>query len=273
MDKKTEIKSEVKEEFRKARRSVHRTGIAFGILLILLGGLLVGSHAGFLPANFNRIVLSWQMLVIVIGILSLFKRSSFFGLFLILVGGFFIIPRLAEVYPVAFPWVNETFISGYWAGLLIGAGVLIVIYWIVKPRRKWSKCCDENVMFRHHHHRNRTNKQYEINRDFSKSHVFSSGEYIVLEPEFNGGEVNVVFGATELDLRKTSLPEGDTYLEINVVFSGIVLRIPDNWRVESQIESVFSGVADKRRIFEPVNSTRRLILVGSCVFSGCEIKD
>jgi predicted membrane protein len=206
-------------------------------------------------------------LVIVIGILSLFERNVFFGFFLMMVGGFFIIPRLAEVYPNIFPWVNANFISAYWAGLLVGAGILIVIYWIVQPFKKWS---DRKVMF---HHRNRGKKQHEINSNFSKSQVFSSGEYIVLEPEFKGGEVNVVFGSTEIDLRKTSLPEGDIYLELNVVFSGMVLLLPEEWKVESQMDCVFSKISDKRHFFDSVDTTQRLILVGACVFSNCEIKN
>ena len=266
MDK-TEIKSEVK----RTCKSVHFTGVTFGILLILLGGLLVCANAGLLPDNFNRIVLSWQMLVIIIGILSLFGRNIFFGTFLILVGGFFIIPRFAEVYPAVFTWVKSDFVSAYWAGLLIGAGILIVIYWIVKPFKKWS---DGKIMFHHHSQRNKRRKQYEINSDFSKSHVFSSGEYVVLEPEFKGGEVNVVFGNTEIDLRKTSLPEGDIYLELNVIFSNMVLFIPGDWKVESRMDCIFSGISDKRHFFDSVDTTqRRLILVGACVFSSCEIKN
>ena len=267
MDKKVEMNTEMK----KARKKVHYTGIAFGILLIVLGGLLIGSRAGMLPENFSRIILSWQMLVIVIGILSLFKRSPFFGLFLLLVGGFFIVPRLAEVYPLS--WVSEDFISTYWAGLLVGTGLLIVIYWIIYPRKKWNGDDILCIHNRHRNHRHWRKKPYEINGDFSKSQVFSAGEYIVLEPEFKGGEVNVVFGAAEIDLRKTSLPEGDTYLEINAVFSGIVLLIPEKWKVDVQVESVLSGVSDKRYSNEPVDTSRRLILVGSSVFSGCEIKN
>jgi predicted membrane protein len=255
----------------KTGKAIHQ--IAFGVLLVLLGGLLISAHTGLIPHNFNRIILSWQMLLIAIGILSLFKRHPFSGMCCILIGGFFIIPRLAEVFPDAFPWVNENFVSGYWAGLLMGAGILIIIYWLVAPRKRWH---EGNTIFHHRHHRNRycrEKRQDEINGDFSKSHLFSSGEYIVLEPEFKGGEINVVFGATEIDLRKTSLPEGDTYLDIRVIFGGVVLFIPDDWKVETKVKCTFSGIADKRRVFEPTNPSRKLILTGECIFSGCEIKN
>ena len=259
MDKKVEMNTEMK----KAHKKVHCTGIAFGILLIVLGGLLIGSRAGMLPENFSRIILSWQMLVIVIGILSLFKRSPFFGLFLLLVGGFFIVPRLAEVYPDALYWVDKDFISGYWAGLLVGFGILIVVYWLFAPHKKWRgnyyHCCTPE-------------KKLFTNGGFS-AQVFGAGEYVVLEPEFKGGKVELVFGGAEIDLRKTALPEGNTYLEIKGVFSGVTLFIPENWKVETQIECVFSGVSDKRRSIGAVNADRTLVLIGSCVFSGCEIKN
>jgi predicted membrane protein len=259
-----------KTEVKRTHRGVHRTGIIFGILLILLGGLLISANSDLLPNNMDRVIISWQMLLIVIGILSMFKRHVFGGLFFILIGGFFIVPRLAEVFPLALYWVNAQFISDYWSGLLVGAGILIVIYWIVAPRKKWQTWHYGHVK---HSHCNREKKQYEINDDFSKTHVFSSGEYIVLEPEFKGGEVKVVFGSSEIDLRKTSLPEGDTYLMIESVFSGVILFVPDDWNVETQIECVFSGITDKRHIVEKANLSKRLILVGSCVFSGCEIKN
>jgi predicted membrane protein len=85
--------------------------------------------------------------------------------------------------------------------------------------------------------------------------------------------LKVVFGATEIDLRKTSLPERDIYLMIEAVFSGVVLFITDDWKVESQMECVFSGISDKRCATETINASKRLVLVGSCVFSGCEIKN
>ena len=257
-----------KTEIKRTQRGVHRTGIIFGVLLILLGGLLIAANAGLMPDNLGRIIISWQMLLIVIGILSVVRRHIFFGLFLILIGGFFIIPRLAEVFPDSFAWVNDQFISDYWAGLLVGAGVLIVIYWVVSPRKKWQTWSSKQYYSSKCEH-----KQYKINGDFSKTHVFSSGEYIVSESEFKGGELTVVFGSSEIDLRKTTLPEGDIYLEIQAVFSGVELYIPDDWNVETQIECVFSGVTDKRRTADITNSSRKLILVGTCVFSGLDIKN
>ena len=243
----------------------HHSGIAFGFILILLGASLICATAGLLPNNLSKVIISWQMLLIVIGILSVVKRHVFSGLTLLLIGGFFIIPRLAEVFPSEFPTVNNQFISSYWAVLLVGFGILIVAYWLVAPHKKWHG--------NHYHCHNFEKRHFEINGGFSKAQVFSAGEYVVLEPEFKGGKVELVFGGAEIDLRKTTLPAGNTFLEIKGVFSGITLFVPEDWKVETQVECVFSGVSDKRRGVGTANADRTLVLTGSCVFSGCEIKN
>jgi len=251
----------------KAKTTVHRTGLGFGVLLILLGGVFLMANFGLIP-NLKSVIISWQMLLIAIGILS-FRKHPFSGFCLILVGSFFIIPRLADAFPTSLSWVNDDFISNYWAILLIAVG----IFWIVVPHRKWHRRCRRHRNYFYHHYCGQDDKQYETNGEFSKTHIFSAGEYIVTEPEFKGGEVKVIFGTSEIDLRKTSLPEGDTYLKLEVIFGGVTLFISSDWRIEQQTECVFSGVADRRYIIEPAKPSRRLILVGECVFSGCEIKN
>jgi len=264
---------DTKMKNKKKRNIIHCVGIVLGVLLVLLGGLLLSANLGLIP-NFNRIIISWQMLLIVIGILSVFRRHFILGLCLIMVGGFFIIPKFATVFPEMFPCINEHFVSDYWSILLICAGIVIILYWLVSPRRNWHVERETTITFNNgksYHFKN--GKQHrEVKSQFSKFHIFSSGDYIVSEPEFKGGEVQVVFGSSEIDLRRTSLLEGDTYLELSAVFGNIVLLIPEDWRIETRMDCIFSGVSDKRLVVNPTNPSRRLVLVGSCVFSGCEIK-
>jgi len=74
-----------------------------------------------------------------------------------------------------------------------------------------------------------------------------------------------------IDLRRTSLPPGDTYLEVNAIFGGVSLYIPGDWNVVTQIDAVFGGFEDRRKVTEPVDNTRRLIIDGTCIFGGGEI--
>ena len=246
--------------FNTSHKSEFRFGIMLGVLLVLVGGILFGINMGYIPESFKQVLWSWQMLLVVIGIMSLFGRHIFFGLFLTFAGGLLLIPKLSVVFPNVFP---DNLKLLYIPLLLSMTGIIILVYVIYKRKRGWKNepCCKKQTT------------KHTIEGDFSEVNAFSKGEYIVLEPEFRGGTIKTTFGATEVDLRKTSLPEGDTYLDITVVFGGVILYIPDEWRVKLQVELSFSGIDDKRRTSASIDNSKRLILVGSCLFGGCEIKN
>ena len=243
-----------------SHKSSFRFGIMLGVLLILISGVLFGINMGYIPETFKQVLWSWQMLLILIGIMSLCRRNILFGLFMKLAGCLLLIPKLSVVFPNVFPDnLNQLYIPL----LLSMAGIIILVKAFYKRKRgdKHGQCWNRH-----------TSKQ-SINGDFSKVNTFGKGEYIVLEPEFQGGSIKTTFGATEVDLRKTSLPEGDTYLDITTVFGGVVLFIPNEWKVITQIEVVFSGIEDKRRASASIDESKRLILAGSCVFGGCVIQN
>lgn len=243
--------------------------ILLGIVLIVAGGILAGVNLKLIPADINIIICSWQAVLIVLGIILLFKRrKTLLGIFMIIIGAFFIVPRLN------LPGVPANFVALYWPLLLVIAGIVIIIFCLVKRNSpRWGH-------HRHHHHHcpNRferwTNyyKQYPVNEDFQKVNIFGHGEYFVIDTEFNGGSLTSVFGGMEVDLRKATLPEGDTFLRIDIVFSGVTLFIPENWFIDTQIEIVASGV-DDHRISKSATPGRRLVIFGSAVFSGLEIKN
>jgi hypothetical protein len=123
-----------------------------------------------------------------------------------------------------------------------------------------------------HHHKDYANYEGPIG-SFSKNSVFGGGEHIVLEPEFKGGELNAVFGGMTLNLRHTNLPEGVTRLEVNAVFGGVTIIVPEDWMVETHLDSVFGGFEDKRLVKIPQDNGRKLIITGACVFGGGEIRN
>jgi len=164
--------------------------------------------------------------------------------------------------------------------LLIAAGILIISGKIFGT--KWG--CDDWSRHNHrHHHHYRHHHRYQGPNDqktwttnsegFSKNSVFGSGEHIVLDPEFKGGELNAVFGGISLDLRRTNLPVGDTVLDVNAVFGGITIYVPDDWYVETHLDAVFGGFQDNRLPKEPLDVTKKLIITGSCVFGGGELRN
>ncbi|MDR3245736.1 MAG: DUF5668 domain-containing protein, partial [Prevotellaceae bacterium] len=207
-------------------------GIASGVILILLGSLLVARNLNLLSADFNKIVISWPMLLIVIGIFSLVKRRIFQGFFLLCAGIFFIIPRVAKVFPDMFGEIGVNFARVYWPVLLIVVGVALILHWICIPKnpccRHWHSHSTKKPNPDSHFQWDNSRFEQDENRkgtDFSKTSVFGNGKYIVVDTEFKGGTLKAVFGGIELDLRKAYLPEGDTYLNIEAVFGGISLFV------------------------------------------------
>ena len=270
------MENEVKDSF----RSGYSKGVGFGLLLILLGSIFLGLKTGLIPGQLESVIISWPMLLIFIGIVNLFKRHWISGIILIVVGKFFLIPRILEVYPNLFPGLNTNFTHIYWPLLFILAGVLIILQRFIFPQwgfgtleNKWQNRIHKHQQH-HHGHNHRDYSQWNSNTEgFSKNSVFGSGEHIVLDPEFKGGELNAVFGGITLDLRRTNLPVGDTRLDVNAVFGGITIYVPSDWYVETHLDAVFGGFQDNRMPKEPLDRTKKLVITGSCVFGGGELRN
>ncbi len=244
--------------------STHRGKLIFGSVLMLVGLLFLGFNFGIIPQKLRWIIFSWQMLLILIGLVQLTKKNVFSGLTLLIIGSFFLMPRLITTFPDVFPVLNPDFASVFWPVLLIAAGLLIVSQRLLCPK----KHC-------HHdrHHRKNYRKVTQSDSEFEKNTIFGKSEYIVLDPEFKGAELNAIFGEIKFDLRKTTLPEGDTHLDVNSVFGGIVVFVPQDWNIEIQIDPVFGGYKDYRMPVESPDPKRRLIITGACVFGGAEINN
>jgi len=257
------MEKEMKNSFNRG----YGKGLGFGITLMLIGVLFLGFNFGILSAALKWVIFSWPMLLIFLGVVNWIKRKPFSGTVLFIIGAFFIFPRIINAYPEAFPGVNGDFTHTYWPLLLIAGGLLLIL----------SKMFGNKLGFAEWDHQSYGNKQYSRSQgatgSFEKNAVFGSGEHIVLDPEFKGGEINAVFGGITLDLRKTNLPVGETRLEVNAVFGGVTIFVPREWHVESNMDAVFGGFEDKRALVEPLDPTRRLVITGSCVFGGGELKN
>ena len=243
--------------------------LLFGLAVVAAGIVLIMLNVGAISAVWKPILFSWQMLLIVMGLINLlnWNRHHFFGgLVTLFVGAFFLIPKLIIAFPDTFYGWNPDFAQNFWPLLLVVIGLLIVFGSIFKPKRKkdWSytKFTDEF-----------SGNKENIGGTFDKNVIFSGGEYIVLDPVFSGGELNAVFGGIDLDLRKTNLAEGDTVLEVNAVFGGIDIKIPSDWNIKSEVSCILGGIEDKREKTNDFIPNRRLILTGGCIFGGCSIKN
>ncbi|MDR3651868.1 MAG: DUF5668 domain-containing protein [Paludibacter sp.] len=270
----------MENEEKSSYRSSYPKGLGLGLVLMFIGIVYLGSNFGLIPFPLKDIIISWQMLLIFIGVVNLFRRRLISGVVLIFVGSFFILPKV-------FPFLDHNFQQNFWPLILIAVGVVIILQRVIHPKYFndfWNSEWQHHHYHRNHHYRNHRYSKWESNKSedyskwanaggFSKNSVFGSGEHIVLDPEFKGGELNAVFGGITLDLRRTNLPVGETVLEVNAVFGGITIYVPVDWFVETHLDAVFGGFQDNRMPKEPLDTTKKLIITGSCVFGGGELRN
>lgn len=249
-------------------RHRHQGGkILLAFILIAVGIILLGVNTGWISQEYRPVLISWPMLLVVIGMSKLFKRNYWGGSIIFMVGAFFLIPLINKAEPAFFSFIPNDFVKLYWPVLLIALGAFIFLRRLF-PNAEWLSCQKRFGKENLHQHEAYTDKgRIEI------ENVFGGSEQIVLDPEFKGGEITSVFGGAKLDLRKTSLPEGITVLEVNVVFGGVEVYVPLGWNIELKIDSILGGFNDKRTGLEVVDASRKLLIKGSCVFGGGELKN
>ena len=244
--------------------------LVFALLVIAAGVLLFAFNAGLLPIAYKSAVFSWPMLLMAIGFACLFSCHKWFsGLILMLVGGFFLLPKLDIDGRLEFITQNG------WAILLIAAGIFILCKALFRSTNFW-----DSVHFHHHsHHWNRRrgvrfSKNWYAETGFiDRNHVFGGYNEKLDIKDFKGGDINCVFGGVELDLTDSELAEGVHTLELNSVFGGVVLYVPLTWNIEIRQNQFFGSLVDSRpkRGFQ-VDENRRLIIEANSVFGGGEIK-
>ena len=235
-------------------------GILFGVLLVIAGVLFLSFNFGWINPLWRPVLFSWPMIFIVIGIASFSRHNILVSIFWLILGLFFLIPRIAAAFPDSFSAINGDFAYTYWPLLLILLGLCLILKIFIGKNHRSGR----------HRHFNADSIEGGNGR-IEKKVVFGGSESIFLDPVFHGGVISATFGGVVLDLRRTTLPEGETYLDIEATFGGVELYIPGDWVVETKFQTVLGGVEDKRFILQPLDYTRKLILRGDLTFGGCEI--
>lgn len=212
-------------------------GAGFAILLILAGTVFLLLNTEVIPAAYKPIIISWQMLLIVLGIWTIASRRYIGGLCLLLVGGIFMWPLLGRVFPDIAAY--EISLRVYWPVLLIVFGLFFVLPCACRKRRK---CTPHNRT-----HRTESETSAHSSGDYiEKSVMFDSPEQIVFSQNFTGGDINVMFGSYTADLRKAAMTEGKVVLNLKVMFGAIYVYVPQDWRIEIDSGVILGSFDDNR---------------------------
>jgi len=222
--------------------------VLIGVVLVLTGLFLILRNTGIFPDFIDNVIFSWQMLLVVIGlVMTLGATEKTAGIIVMAVGGFFMIPLI----------FRETFhmYNMFWPAIFIIVGVLF----IASRRRGWARGESRGI----------TGDDY-----IDSVNVFSGGERQIVSQNFKGGRISAVFGGTELDLTKAKLAPGRNEIELACVFGGATIIVPDSWYVTIEVTPILGGFSDSRKLIpgRTVDPTAQLVIRGTVIFGGGEIK-
>jgi hypothetical protein len=100
------------------------------------------------------------------------------------------------------------------------------------------------------------------------------GHRVVQSSDFRGGSISVVAGGFDIDLREAAIAGESVAIELFVMMGGVVLRIPESWRVVVNVTPLLGGSDLKARtIAPPEGAVRTLFVNGFILMGGLEIKN
>lgn len=258
-----------------------------GLIILIVGcAMLLHQVADFL---FPSWLFDWPMILILIGLYigtkHNFKKPS--AIILIVFGTIFLLDDII-------PGANLS--NLIWPMIIISFGILMIL----GRNRSWNR-----------KHWNQTN-DWDKNKDWGKNwdwdkqtkpeepvvepvnpdadytapqtppprtgedyldvvSIFGGVNKTILSKNFKGGEVVNVFGGAEIDFTQADI-DGRVVIDITQVFGGTKLIVPPHWHVTSDMVALFAGNDDKRKNRTELASDKILVLKGTSIFAGIEIR-
>jgi hypothetical protein len=239
----------------KRHKDHNRPGRVFGgLIIVAVGVVFLARRTG---VYFPHWLFSWEMLLIALGIF-IGARHSFRGfgwLIPIIIGS---IALIDDFYPYAD-------LRDYIWPLVI---IVIGLSMIFRPKRRnkdryWKKWEGEYGA-------------ENYGDDFIDSTViFGNVKKNIISKNFKGGDTVTIFGGTEINLMQADVG-GKIVLDMTQIFAGVKLIVPPHWKIQSEdLVAIFGGIEDKRPILRDasiVDSEKILVLKGTCIFGGIDIK-
>ncbi len=225
--------------------------IWIGSFLLIIGVVYLLKRIGIRLPDF---LFSWQMFLIGLGIF-IGIRKKFEGarwMILILIGSIFLI--------------NEFFVFGELRGfilpiILIGSG----LFFIFRPKN--SKNC---------FHFDEVGKEpctgAASGQDFVDStSIFGGSKKKIFSKNFKGGDMTNIFGSSKIDLTQADI-NGTAVLEVSTLFGGATLLVPAHWNVVSEAVAIMGEVKDKRVVHNLADTSKTLLIKGTVMCGGIDIK-
>jgi len=224
-------------------------GFYIGMIFIAIGAILILQRLNIIPWSLSDILISWQMLLIVVGAILLRNGSQVKGIVLIGIGTFFILPEILDV--------PDELRRVYWPAMLVLIGVALVY------RQRGGVNHMSGVV---------EGKTFDEFDDFV---IFGGREIFITSKQLKGGRSTSVFGGIEYDFRQATLAPEGAVIDCTCLFGGTGLKVPLDWNVRNEITTIFGAFTDKRGdTFQQgqLDPSKTVVIKGITMFGGVEIK-
>lgn len=231
-----------------------------GLFLLLVGAVLLLDQMGFPLPDW---LFNWHFLLIAIGLFSGLRHGfrGFGWMILIAIGGVY----LAQDY-----YHDFNLHRFLWPGFIIMAGLLIILRPARRPRDwggDWDRRRRCSPTF------SASSQEGYISDDYiNTTSVFGGVHKKIVSKNFQGGDITTLLGGTEIDLTQADFT-GQVRLDVTQIMGGTKIIVPPHWEVRSEVTAMFAGFEDKRQQPAITNPDKVLIIAGTSIFGGIELKN
>ncbi|GAA0878945.1 DUF5668 domain-containing protein [Algoriphagus jejuensis] len=277
----------------KFRKPNNDGNIAFGFIILGIGVILLLRKLGvFIPGW----VLTWPMILIVIGVFAVIKHEfkSFFGFVMLFIGSYFLLRNEFDL-----DFGIGQFV---WPLGLITLGVYLILHKrnenrvLDEIRNNWehkfkepkskvdtfsSKVEDAKIVDETGSSQSSASDEgsgytrttgTSFNDRLNIDAIFSGVNRRLMTKDFQGGKITAAFGGVDLDLSQADF-SGVVTIQVDIIFGGVKLIVPPHWDIRTEVSNIAAGLEDKRFFRDGgVDTSKVVVLKGTILFGGLEIK-
>lgn len=241
--------------------------ILAGFFLLMIGAAFLMRELSF--PFFPDWIFTWPMILIAIGIYTGIKHQFRNPGFIIpiVIGLIFLADQMN------FGFDFHRFIVPI---IIIGAGFVM----IVRPRRNkdwnwrsYNNPKDAAPLSTSDNYTTTDNTQNYSNGDhFDSTSVFGGTKKVIVSKNFLSGDITCFMGGCEVDFTQADIQK-PAVVDVTQIFGGTKLIVPSNWTIRTDMTAFFGSVEDKRQQSANADPSKLLIIQGTSVFGGIEIKN
>ncbi len=234
----------------RRRHACGASGVVLGAAVIAIGVLLLLDNLGIVPAQ--NLWDYWPVILIALGLARLTNSSSpsslIWGGAITATGGLLLLNNL-NLFRIPFHMLWPLLVIAFGASMLFRAAE--AHRYVAGP--PGAVACNGPT--------------------FSVWTVFGGVERRIETEDFQSAYVSAVFGGVKLDLRRARIQQGRAIVDVNAIFGGVEMLVPENWTVVVEATSVFGGIEDKTRPPQQVPGQPNPVLVvtGAAAFGGVTV--